>query len=244
MSRFRAAAFHLALSVLVGAILLSLFWFIWYPFPLFAALGGKEIFLMLLGIDVVLGPLSTLVVFKSGKKSLKSDLAVIGAVQIAALMYGVFTLLHGRPVYIAAVGHRFDLIQASEIGDEQAAPIPAPLPFWGPRWVGVKQPTDKGERERMMMAGLAGVDVGHFPQYHAPLDAMREEILKNAKPIANLRMLNAAHDVDITAWLRAHGQTDDGVVFQGLKARAEDMAVILDAKTAKVIGIAPFKPWD
>ena len=51
-------------------------------------------------------------------------------------------------------------------------------------------------------------------------------------------------DAEITAWLRDHGQTDRSMVFQGLKARAEDMAVILDAKTARVIGIAPFKPWD
>ena len=244
MTRIRAAAIHLSVCALVAAILLALFWFVWYPSPLFKAVGGQEIFLMLLGIDVVLGPLLTLVVFKSGKKSLKFDLAVIAALQVAALTYGVFTLLSGRPVYIAALGHRFDLIQASEIGDEQLAPAATSLPVWGPLWVGVKQPTNSEEREKMMMAGLAGVDLGHYPQHHAPLETMRDEILKNAKPIAELRKNNAARDADITAWLKDHDQTDSSVVFQGLKARAEDMAVIMDAKTAKVIGIAPFRPWD
>jgi hypothetical protein len=60
------------------------------------------------------------------------------------------------------------------------------------------------------------------------IENMRDEIRKNAQPISDLKK----HDV-----------TEDSVRFQGLKARAKDMTVIVDAKTAKVIGIAPFKPW-
>lgn len=244
MSRFRAALIHLSICALVGLVLLFLFWFIWYPAPLFKAVGGLEIFLMLLGIDVVLGPLLTLVVFKQGKQSLKADLAVIGCVQLAALAYGVFTLLSGRPVFIAALGHRFDMIQASDIGPEQLEGSKLSLPWLGPKVVGIKQATDKNERERMIFSASAGADYGHYPRYHAPLETMRVEILKNKSPISELRKRNIARDAEITAWLREHGQSDDSVVFQGLKARAEDMAVILDAKTARVIGIAPFKPWD
>jgi len=244
MSRFRASSIHFALCLVVAAVLFSLFWFVWYPYPLFKAVGGQEIFLMLLGIDVILGPLLTLVVFKTGKKSLKFDLAVIGAVQVAALAYGVFTLLSGRPVYIAALGHRFELIQANEVGEEQLAPANASLPLWGPIWVGIKPATDKKERERMMLSGFAGADYGHYPQYHAPLESMRDEILANAKPISELRAKNPSREADITAWLSTRGYADPSAVFQGLKARSEHMAVILDAKTAKVIGIAPFKPWD
>ena len=244
MSRFRASLIHLVLCLTVASILFFSFWFVWYPAPLFKAAGGLEIFLMLLGIDVILGPLLTLIVFKTGKKSLKFDLAVIAAIQVAALAYGVLTLLSGRPVYVAALGHRFDLIQASEVGEEQLAPASASLPLWGPIWVGIKQATDKKERERMMFRGVAGADYGHYPQYHAPLETMRDEILENAKPIADLRKRNLAQDAEITDWLRQHGYSDENAVFQGLKARAQDMAVIMDAKTAKVIGIAPFKPWD
>ena len=244
MTRLRAATIHLSICVLVGAILLALFWFVWYPYPLFKAVGGQEIFLMLLGIDVVLGPLLTLIVFKADKKSLKFDLAVIGAVQIAALAYGVFTLLSGRPVYIVALGHRFDLIQANEVVDEQLTQVNASLPLWGPIWVGIKPATDKKERERMMLSGLAGADYGHYPQYHAPLESMRDEILANATPISQLRTKNRSRDADITAWLSSRGYDDASAVFQGLKTRSEHMAVILDEKTAKVVGIAPFKPWN
>ena len=244
MTRFQASLRHFAICIVIAMALLIFFWFVWYPYPLFKAVGGQELFLMLLGIDIVLGPLLTFVVFKPAKKSLKFDLMVIGCLQIAALAYGVFTLLSGRPVFIAAVGHKFDLIQASEIGADQLEGATESLPWFGPKVMGIKQATDKKERERMMFSGLAGADYGHYPRYHAPLESMRDEILKNAKPISELRKKNAARDGDITAWLKRHDQTDSSVVFQGLKARAEDMAVILDAKTARVIGIAPFKPWD
>ena len=199
---------------------------------------------MLLGIDVLLGPLLTFIVFKQGKNSLKFDLAVIGFLQIAALAYGVFTLLSGRPVYIAAVGHRFDLIQASEIGPDQLEGYTGSLPWSGPKVVGFKKATENAERERMMFSGLAGADYGHYPKYHAPIETMRDEMLANAKPISELRKQNKSKDAEISAWLANRGHDDKTAVFQGLKTRSQDMTVILDAKTAAVIGIAPFKPWD
>ena len=55
MSRFSAAAIHLGNCMIVSAVLLALFWFVWYPAPLFEAVGGTAIFLILLGVDVVLG---------------------------------------------------------------------------------------------------------------------------------------------------------------------------------------------
>ena len=244
MTRFRAAAIHFAICAAVAVILLALFWYVWYPSPLLEAVGGDEIFLMLLAVDVVLGPLLTLVVFKAGKKSLKFDLAVIGLVQVAALSYGVWALLAGRPVYVAGLGAKFAVVQANEIEDAELKTANKSLPWWGPQWVGIKVAADKEERERIMFAALGGVDYGHFPQHHAPLETMRDELLANAKPISALRKQNRTNEQEITAWLASRGVDDNNAVFQGLKARSQDMAVILDAKTAAVIGIAPFKPWD
>lgn len=244
MDRVRAAVIHLALSVVVATALLALFWFVWYPAPLFAAIGGTHIFLMLLGVDVAIGPLLTLIVFKQGKKSLKFDLAVIALLQVSALSYGVITLLEGRPVYIAAVGHRFDVIRANEVSDSELATAQQTLPWFGPKWVGTKQAETREERERVMFSSMGGADYGHFPQHHQPLPNMRDELLKNAKPISELKKLNPNDGVEIDRWLSSHGVRGDNVLYQGLNSRTRDMAVVLDAKTADVVGIAPFKPWD
>jgi len=244
MSRVRAAAIHLGICVFVAIMLLALFWFVWYPAPLFRAVGGLDIFLILLGIDVVLGPLLTFVVFKTAKKTLKFDLAVIALVQAAALTYGVYTLLAARPVYIASLGDGFKLVQANEVEPKELEIAKTSLPHWGPKWVGTQRSSDPNENERVLLSGAVGGGYAHFPQHHVPLESMRAVTLAKAKPISDLRRSNRKRDTEITAWLSNHSYSDQTAVFQPLRAARERMAVILDARTAAVIGIAPFKPWD
>ncbi len=244
MGRLRAAGIHLLICLTVGGMLWALLRTIWYPTPLFQAVGGQEIFLILLGIDVSLGPLMTFIVFKADKKKLRFDLTVIGLVQIAALGYGLHTLWAGRPVYVAALGHRFDVIQATDVAEKELATAKQHLPWWGPKWVGIKESGDKKEQERMLFSAVAGADYGSYPQHHAPLASMRDEILKRAEPISELRKFNPGADAQISAWLADHGVTESSVIFQGLHARGQDMTVVMDGKTTEVIGVATFKPWN
>ena len=244
MRRIRAVAIHLVICMAFGGVLLALFWKIWYPAPLFQAVGGLEIFLMLLAVDVALGPLLTFIVYKEDGWRLRFDLAVIGVVQFSAMVYGAHTLFEGRPVYVAALGKRFEVVAAAEVAQQELDTARQTLPLWGPKWVGTKTAEDKKERERILFSALAGSDYGHFPQHHIPLGEMRDEILQNSEPIAVLRKLNAADDKQITSWLTERGYTDATAVFQGLRARTQEMAVVLDAKSGKVVGVAPFKPWE
>lgn len=242
MSRFRASGFHLVISLLVGLVLLALSWFMWYPAPMLMAIGGHEIFLLVVGIDVVLGPLLTLVVFKSGKKTLKFDLAVIALLQIAALVYGVSTLLEARPAYVAALGDKFQVIQATEVTDANLAKAKTSLPWWGPRWVGTKAPTGRYDIDAVNDVTAVGGGRGHFPQIHVPYDSMAKELIQRAQPIAALKKINSAQAAEIDAWLAKHGYTEQTAKFQPIKISASEFVVMIDAKTAAVIGIAPFKP--
>lgn len=88
-----------------------------------------------------------------------------------------------------------------------------------------------------------GGDYGGLPQYHAPIEIMRVEMLQRALPATELKRLNVGSEIAIDRWLAARGKSESNTVFQGLAARSRDMAVVLDAKTAEVVGIAPFKPW-
>jgi hypothetical protein len=91
---------HIITSVIIAFLLTLLVFFIWYPSPFATAVGVTHIFLMLLVIDVILGPLLGLLVYKEGKKTLKFDLSVIILIQIAALCYGVFSIEQGRPAWL------------------------------------------------------------------------------------------------------------------------------------------------
>ena len=104
--------------------------------------------------------------------------------------------------------------------------------------------TDRKEREKVLFSSASGGgDYGSFPQYHAPIETMREEMLQRALPTTELKRLNSGSEADVDQWLTAHGTSESATVFQGLTARSFDMAVILDSGTGRVIGVAPFKPW-
>ena len=80
-SRWRASGLHLAISAAVAAGSLALILGLWFPGPLFEAAGGLGLLYLLVGVDVVLGPLLTMIVFKPGKPGLKLDVAVIGTLR-------------------------------------------------------------------------------------------------------------------------------------------------------------------
>lgn len=95
--------------------MIGLVFFIWYPVPLATAVGVTHIFLIILAIDIIVGPFLGLVVYKHGKKTLKFDLGVIILLQILALCYGVHSIEQGRPAWIAYNVDRFELVRKNEI---------------------------------------------------------------------------------------------------------------------------------
>lgn len=107
MTRIKAFLIHLGISGLIFLGLLYLIVFIWYPQPYFAADGGWQGIRLVTGIDMVLGPLLTLIVFKSGKPGLKFDLSVIALVQLSALLWGVWTVYDQRTAMVTYAGDMF-----------------------------------------------------------------------------------------------------------------------------------------
>ena len=69
MSRFKAASVHFLISVAVFSIFLVFVFFIWYAYPFNLTQGVAEIVYLMAGVDIVLGPLLTLVVFNTAKRA-------------------------------------------------------------------------------------------------------------------------------------------------------------------------------
>ena len=72
LNRWKAAAIHLGLSVLIAATVVTVMLLVWYPPPYFDTMGGTGLLKILVGVDVTLGPLLTLIIFDPRKKSLSS----------------------------------------------------------------------------------------------------------------------------------------------------------------------------
>lgn len=136
ISRYKAALIHLGISAALAVTVISLLIFVWYPWAYFTEIDGLPLVSMIVGIDVILGPLLTLIIFKQGKKYLRLDLTIIALVQICALSYGVWTGYSSRVVYAVFVEDKFHLVQASEIVQTPKGKNIRPefdrLPFMGP----------------------------------------------------------------------------------------------------------------
>ena len=115
LNRWKASALHLAISAVIATTVVALMLALWYPQHYFAAMGGATLVLLLIGIDVVVGPLFTLIVYDPKKKNLRFDLAVIAALQLAALAYGCSIMFNARPVYSVFVVDRFEVVAANYV---------------------------------------------------------------------------------------------------------------------------------
>ncbi len=236
-NRWQAAGTHLLICIAIAATVIAVMLGVWYPGPLFEAAGGTGMLYILVGVDVILGPLLTLIVFKSGKRGMKFDLAMIGLVQIAALIYGAHIVYLARPAFIVFVKDRFEIVTAVELEPEALAAAKYPQfrnPGWtGPQLAAADMPTDPKERSKLIDATLAGFDLQHFPLYYVPYAERTKEVLARAETIARLRVAEPVSAKEVDKYLVSSGTRDDDVRALLLRTRFAWVVVLLDPKTAQ-----------
>jgi hypothetical protein len=249
MTRVRAASLHLGISVIVCMVSVATMVLVWYPPPLFQLLGGFELLLLLVGVDVTLGPLLTLVVFKSGKKGLKFDLSVIALMQLSALIYGASVVFVARPCYMVFVRDRFELVRIADIEPARLAEAKIErfrgFPWGGPQYIGSVLPTDPKEVQDLILSSLqGGADVAQLPKYYADLDVVRTAMVQRSMPLDALKMLNPEAVASIDRLPEELGRKESELGFLPLQIRRSFVTVIVD-KTARLpLRILDLRPWD
>jgi len=246
--RFRAAGIHFSLSALLAAAVLTLVLLTWYPQPLPQLLGVGSILLIMLGVDVVLGPIFTLIVFDRRKKRLAWDLATIAALQLAALAYGLYTLHQGRPAFVVLVKDRFEIISPADImpTDVVAAkdnPF-AQSRITGPSWVSIRMPDSAIERHAIMMEAFeSGRDMQHHPRFYADYESQVTDALTRSLPVAKLRSLNPSNGPEIDTAVAATGLPESALRYFPMRGPAADGAVLVSQADGRVLKVLPLKPW-
>ncbi len=248
LNRWKAAAFHLAISAAIAATVVTLMLVLWYPQPYFEAMGGDTLILLLIGVDVVIGPLITLIVFDPKKKSLRFDLAVIALLQIAALIYGCHVMFDARPVYNVFVVDRFETIAANQVDAGSLAKVTAAefrtLPLAGPKIIGARQPDDAQRKADIVISAMnGGPDLANLAELYVPYAQTRLEAALAARPLGELAKRQPGEAATIRSFVAGSGRTEEAFGFVPMKARSRDMAVVVDIKTGNVVGILPVYPW-
>ncbi len=249
MPRWKASLIHLTISAVIGTAVLALMLLLWYPYPLFEAVGGSQLLLILLGVDVVLGPFVTLLIFntKKSRKALGFDLAVIALLQISALVYGMSVVFNARPAFVVFSKDSFDLVTANMLIDEDIAKASysefRSLPLTGPVYVYTEMPIDNKERSEIIFSAFSGKDLPQFPKYYRPYAEHSMAAAHAAKPIAELRKLNPVHNAEIDVAVDRSGRRESELGFVPLRAKYQDQAVLVEKRDGQVLSIMPINPW-
>jgi hypothetical protein len=246
MTRWRAAGIHFSASVIIACILFSIAYFIWYPTPYFEAAGAKFLWAVLVGVDVVLGPVLTLIVFKAGKPGMKFDMSFIVVAQAIALLYGFSVIADARPAYVVFAVDRFNVVPANWVMAESQAVAPAEfqkMSWGGPELVAAQRPEEKEKSERLMFSALLGYDIETQPEFFVPYGQAKEEIIAAGKPLDELFDRYPEQKAELTELLVAAHGSSEGLLYLPMTATRRDMAAIIDAETSAVITALPVDPW-
>ena len=232
---------HLSISLLIALLVIGLVFFVWYPSSLAQAVGVTHIFLMLLAIDVVVGPILGVLVYKEGKKSLKFDLTVIIFLQLTALCYGIYSIEQGRPAWLVYNVDRFELVRKNEIVDQninQAKPQFQQLSWLKPQFVATEFAKDANQRSDNMFAEvLGGVSIAQRPERYVELNKAKKQMQQREQKLELLQQYNNKTDVD-----KILAKYPQATAFLPMKASVVDMTVLIDQK-ANVVKIVDLRPW-
>ncbi|MGD2138848.1 MAG: TfpX/TfpZ family type IV pilin accessory protein [Burkholderiales bacterium] len=243
-SRLRASGIHLCISLGVAVLAALLVFLVWYPYPYREISGGRDLFFILVSVDVVLGPLITLTVFNPTKprRELVRDLSIVGLIQLSALGYGLWTVFEARPVHLAFEIDRFRVVHAIDVEPEMLAKAPEglrSLPLFGQTPVAVRPFRDAREKYEATVAALQGVQMGFRPDLWQPYADARMRVLLAASPLARLRQRFPDKTGLIDEAIAQTGKAEASLVSMPMVGRDKFWTVLLDSSTAEVVGFIP-----
>lgn len=190
-ARLIACGTHILVSLAFAAATTGLILCLWFPSPYAKLSGGLELLWLLISVDVIVGPLLTLVVFNVAKprSELVRDLCIISALQLAALAYGLYTIAAARPVALVFEQDRFRVVAANDVLEAElpeALPPFRSLSLRGPVSIGSRSVRSSDEKLKALDLALKGYDIGQRPSFWVPYDQTRAQALAMSRPVTVL----------------------------------------------------------
>lgn len=182
--KLKAALIHACVTLVIAALTASLVYGIWYPGAFAQMLNGTDLYLILLGVELCLGPLMSLVIYSASKpkSELIRDYALVGLVQLAALTYGLYSVALSRPVYLVFVKDRIEIVAATELKAEDLLLSKEDnfkrLPWFGAKFICTESPADPKEKSDLLMSSVGGKDIQLMPKYYRA--CLPNEVIKKA----------------------------------------------------------------
>lgn len=245
----RWAAGHLVISAVVVALAALLVFGVWYPSPWRQLLGVAGIFGLVVGVDLVCGPLLTLVL-ASPKKSRRErwvDLSLVGAIQLIALAYGLWSVFGARPVALVFEVDRLTIVGANQVQLHELPEAPQglrTLPWAGVQLAGVRQPRSAAEQLESIDLSLQGISPAMRPGWWVPYDTARPDAIRKAKPLTELLKARPQQAALLESAAAPSGLPIEALRYLPLTSSKVQDWVALIGPAGDVVGHAPVDGFD
>lgn len=242
--RLRAAGFHLAASAAVAAVIAGVIFGLWFPAPYRQLSNALPLFLLITGVDLVLGPFVTGLVFRAAKPAAerRRDVGVVVLLQLLALGYGVWVLHLARPVYLVFEIDRFRVVHAADVPEDLLAAASPPwrsLPLTGPMLIAARPFHSLSESTDATLAALQGVAIGARPDFWQDYAAAVPRVLERATPVSTLYARFPSQRALIDAAVAQAGRSGEDLRSLPLVSREHAWTVLIDARTAQPLAFLP-----
>jgi hypothetical protein len=246
--KWRAFGIHFAVTLVLAAGAAAIIFGVWFPAPFDELVGGAELFVLVVGCDLVLGPLLSLVIWdrRKGRNKLIFDYCVVGLIQLGALAYGVYIVAGSRPVYVAFVGDRLEVVTARDVRPAELAAAKDPkyssLPVTGPMLVAVVVPA--ADRNDALFQALDGNEEQSRPKFFVPYESQLATIQKHIFPLADLEKRHPEAKEKIAAARAAAGLPDAQLRWMPVRYREAFWTVVVDAASGQPLEYFALDPYN
>jgi hypothetical protein len=240
-AKLRATLVHALVTCISASIAAFLVFYLWFPNDYAAMVGGLNLFLLVCGVELVLGPVISFVIYNPTKsrRELVLDYSAVGFIQVAALIFGIHSTFTARPVFTVFVKDRFEIVTQAEIGHDLHI-VPSdlmPLSWTGPKLISVQFPDGHLKNSEILFSALAGRDIHLMPEYYRPFSP--DDVIEKSGSIQEL--VAEVEDPDLRSQLSA--LKSENVGWYPVIARSGVWTALFDRNSGEIVDFFPHDPF-
>jgi len=244
----RSQLFQIRFAATAGLLLLAFLMvrFLWFPSGYFALSGVTKLFLILVAVNFVVGPVLSTILFKPGKWGLKFDLVVVACVELVILTWGLAEIHERRPAFAVFAVDRFEAVSRSEVDLSQLANsgLDAATGF-APQLIYAELPTDVDVMNQLIddTVFLGKKDIDRRPEFWKPYATGMRFLKAAVLPLSDFLSLQDQRAGVIQRWLDRNDAQAVDYAYLPIQAWSADGVIILHADIGYPVAVLAIDPW-
>ncbi len=237
---------HLAFSATIVGSVCGVIFFVWYPAPYFDIKGAWNVLRVLIGVDLVVGPLLTLILFRPNKRGLAIDVVMIAMIQLSALLYGTTMIYQERPYYAVFAVDRIEVLSKRDVdATAVAGTVFENKPLVGPVLAVATVPSDPVEFQRLLQETLfeGKPDIERRPSLWSVYAESKDSVLARAEPLSTLLDERPGTAEEIARVSRDLSRDATDILYVPVVGGDQALTLVIDPDTALPLRVLDFDPW-